>query len=101
MQLARDNQDLDDDQIWEALEALQMETAQLEEVAPPHRLPWGSLRVPGGKGEADMDDGKVSLRGGGDGDIVSPHSGLQVPLGLMQMSAVSSTCLQLVEDRQP
>ena len=64
-------------------------------MVPPHRLPWGSLRIPGGGSEAEMDDREVGLRGGGDGDIASLHSGLKVPLGLMQMSATSSAHSQL------
>ena len=31
----------------------------------PHGLPQGSLRVPGGSSEADMDDGELGLRGEG------------------------------------
>ena len=76
-----------DDQLLEALEALQMETARREGMAPKHRLPQDNLRVPGGGSEADMDDGEVGLR-----DIPSLHSCMQVPLRLMQMSDASSAC---------
>ena len=41
-----------------------METAMKERAAPPHRLPQGSLRVPGGGSEAEMDDREVGLQGG-------------------------------------
>ena len=37
MELTRDVWDLDDDQLWEMLEALQMETARRKGAALPHR----------------------------------------------------------------
>ena len=89
-ELTRDIQDLDDDQLWEVLEALQTETARREGTAPPCRLLQANLRVPGSGGEADMDNREVGLSEGWDGDMVSPCSGQQVPLRPMQMSAVSA-----------
>ena len=47
----------------------------------PTQSPKASLRVSGGSGEANMDDGEVGLRGGGDGDQAGLHSSPQVPLG--------------------
>ena len=38
-ELTRDVEDLNDDQLWEVLEALQMEMARREGLAPPHGLP--------------------------------------------------------------
>ena len=94
MELIRDVWDLDDDQLQEALEPLQMETAR-REGQHPIGSPQGNLRVHGGSSEANMDDGEMGLRGGGDGDIVSLHSSLPVPLKPMWMSAASSACLWL------
>ena len=45
-ELTRDAQDLNDDQLWEALQALQTETAQKEGTAPLLGSPWGNLRAP-------------------------------------------------------
>ena len=64
LELTRDVQDLDDDQLWEMLEALQMETARRKGAAHPHGHLQDSLRVPGGSSEANTDDGEVGLRGG-------------------------------------
>ena len=92
-EVTRDVWDLDDDQLWEVLEALQMKTARREGVASPYRLPQGSLRVPGGN-EANVDDREVGLRREGMGPS-KPIRNPQVSLGPMQMSATSSACLQL------
>ena len=88
----RDVWDLDDYQLREVLEALQLEMARQEGVAPPHGSPQGSLRIPGGSSKGNMYDGEVGLRGGWDADQVSPWSGLQLPLRPIQMLATSSAC---------
>ena len=95
MEITRDVQDLDDDQLQEVLEAHQIETARSKGEVPPHWSPQSSLRVPGVVVKMTWMTGKWASEGRGDGDIVSPSSSPQVPLWLMQMLATSSACLQL------
>ena len=59
-ELTRDLWDLDDDQLWEVLEAVQLEAARREGAAPPHGSSQG-LRVPEGGGTADLDNGEVTF----------------------------------------
>ena len=42
--------------------------------------PLGSVTAPMGGVDADLDDGAVTLQGGGDGNLVSQCSNLQAPL---------------------
>ena len=51
--------DLDDDQLWEPLEALQTEMAQRVGVASPLGLPWGNPQVCWGGSNTEIDDGGV------------------------------------------
>ena len=71
--------DLDDAQIRQVVEELQQETARREGTAPPLGPPLGWWHGPAGGVDSDLDDGEVTLQGGGDGDLVSQHSGLQGP----------------------
>ena len=80
-ELIQDIGDLDNDQLWEVLEALHMEIARREGAASQHRLPLGSLSVPSGGKMAGMDDREVTFWGGGDGNQARLCSSLQVPLG--------------------
>ena len=63
----RDLWDLDDDQLWEVLEVIQLETARREGAASPHGSPRGSLQVPGAVGKLTWMMGKWSFWGGGVG----------------------------------
>ena len=81
MKLARDVWDLNDDQLWEVLEALQMKMARREEMAPPHWLPQGIRGPPGMAVKLKWMMGKWTPDGELDGDMASTHSGPQVPSG--------------------
>ena len=93
MEVNRDVWDLDDDQLWEALDALQTEMAWREGVAPPLGSPCGNLFGPGG-GMAKIDDGEMDPDVSEDGNMANLHSGLQVPLRFPQMLADSSAYSQ-------
>ena len=94
MELMRDVQDLNDNQLWEVLEAPKIEMAR-REGGTPHRLTQRNLMVPGVVVKLKWMTGKWTPDGGGNGGILSPSSDPQVPLRPMWMSADSSACLQL------
>ena len=75
----RDLWNLDNDQLREMLEAVQFKTAKREGATPMYSSAWGSLWVPWGSGERDMDDREEPFKGRG-GDIARPCRGPQVPL---------------------
>ena len=62
VELTRDVLEFNDDQLWEALEALQTKTAQRGRAATPLGLPQGNPRVPEGSSEAVTEDGEVDPR---------------------------------------
>ena len=72
MELTRDVCNLDDDQLWEALEAFQMEMARREGEAPLQGHPRAIWRSQGNS-EASMDDGEVDPRWEGM-EIWQPHA---------------------------
>ena len=60
--LTRDVWDVDDDQLCEALEALQIEITWREWVTSPAGLPQGNLRAPQSSDEGVHNDGEVDPR---------------------------------------
>ena len=60
-ELTREVWDLNDDQMWEVLEALQTKMAQ-RGACSPTGSPQGNPRVPGGSSEFVTDDGEVEPR---------------------------------------
>ena len=71
------------------MEELQQETARREGTAPPLGSPLGWWCGPVGGIDADLDDREVTLQGGGDGDLVSCHSGSQALLKQWRMLVAS------------
>ena len=92
MTLAKDIQELDDDQLLEVLEAIQFEMARREGATILHVLALADIWIPMDGGETSMTYGGVGLEGGGDGKLSSPHSSPPVPHVLMQRLAASSAC---------
>ena len=89
MELAKDVWDLDDDQMFEMLEALQTKMAQREGVTPQGGLSQGNLRDPGGTREGSPDnreDGPRWEEGWRYSELLWWQ---QTPFNLLEMLAIS------------
>ena len=78
-ELTRDVQDLDDDELWELLEALQTETTRREGTGSPLGSPQGNQWGPGVTVRPKLRMGKWTPNGR-DGGMSNLHIGLQAPL---------------------
>ena len=61
---------LNDTQLRQVMEDLQQEAARREGAAPPVGSPLGQWSVPAGEVDANLEDGEMTLQGGGDGDLL-------------------------------